>query len=77
VDPGRQGGLPVISGTRFRISQLFSELAEGDSVAEIADNLALDADKVKGILVAFSRVMDYPLSPAILSDLDRILKEHS
>jgi uncharacterized protein (DUF433 family) len=60
IDENRQGGTPVLRGTRFTISQLFSELAEGDSVEEIAENLDLDKDQLVGFLHAFSIAIDRP-----------------
>ncbi len=58
IDPKRQGGIPVLRGTRFRISQLLSELAEGDSVSEIADNLDLNEKDIKDFLNELSVMIE-------------------
>lgn len=42
IDPDRAGGKPVIKGTRYTVAQLLAEIAEGDSI----DDIALDMDLI-------------------------------
>ena len=60
IDPARRTGIPVIKGTRFRVSQLFAQLADGDSISDLEDNLELDRALLQNLLHALSVVIDQP-----------------
>lgn len=50
IDPDRRGGVPCLPGTRFTVAQVLAELADGDSVSELVDNLDLDEKSIKDFL---------------------------
>lgn len=58
IDPKTQGGIPVLSGTRFRVSQLLSELADGMSISEIAYDLDLRERDIKDFLNELSIMIE-------------------
>jgi uncharacterized protein (DUF433 family) len=53
-DRSRLGGIPVLVGTRFPVYQLIAELADSESVAEIADDFELDKDVLRKLLHAMA-----------------------
>lgn len=59
--PSKLGGIPVVKGTRFAVSQLFIELADSDEIDEIADNYEVDAHQLKKIMQALSVCLDEPM----------------
>lgn len=60
IDPQKRGGIPVIIGTRFTISQLLAEIAEGQAIDEIAEDFDLDKDTIHEILHMLSICLDRP-----------------
>ena len=58
ASPTKLGGIPVLRGTRFSVAQLFAEMADGDSVSEIADNFELDVNQIAKLLHALSMYLD-------------------
>lgn len=46
----RRGGLPCLRGTRFTISQVLAELADGCCIAELAEDFDLDVDMIEAAL---------------------------
>jgi uncharacterized protein (DUF433 family) len=50
TDPQKLGGVPIFKGTRFAVRQLFAELADGQSVQQIAKNYRLDLPMLRGFL---------------------------
>ena len=62
IDPTKRSGIPVLKGTRFTISQLFAELADGRSILEIAENFDLDLATMKQLLQGFATHLDRPMS---------------
>ena len=64
INPHKLGGIPVLRGTRFPVSQLLSHLADGDSVADVAENFDLDQEQLTTLLHVLSAYLDRPLSPA-------------
>jgi len=60
IDPQKAAGIPVIAGTRFKISQLLAELAEGHSIAYIARQFDLEKAKLSEVLDGISIYMDQP-----------------
>lgn len=60
ITPDKLGGTPVLSGTRFSVSQLFAELAESKAVYEIAQDFSLDPGQLQECLHAFAVLYDQP-----------------
>lgn len=58
IDPERRGGYPVLAGTRFKASQLLAQIAEGDSIDDLEENLGLDRDVMQQFLRALSICLD-------------------
>ena len=49
-DPNKCGGVPVLRNTRFAVAQLIAELADSDSVGEIADDFDLSESQIREFL---------------------------
>lgn len=62
ADPGRRGGVPVLKGTRFTVAQVLAQLADGDSIDDLAANLELDRATVSRLLVSLAALLDRPMS---------------
>ena len=62
VDPDRRGGVPVLTGTGFTVSQTLVELADSSGVTEVADEFELDADVIRKMLNGLSLLMEKPHS---------------
>lgn len=58
INPEKAGGSPVLSGTRFKISQVLAEIADGKSVKKLARDFNLDAGKISETLHAISIYLD-------------------
>src|SRR5208337_2628622 len=58
VDPERCAGVPVLAGTRFTVSQVFAELADGRSIYELADNFDIDAVVLESLLNGMSSIFN-------------------
>ncbi len=63
VNARKRGGVPVLKGTRFTLSQLLAEIAEGRSVAEIAEDFELDLAMIKQFLEGLALYLDLPAVP--------------
>jgi uncharacterized protein (DUF433 family) len=50
INKNKRSGRPVIKGTRFLVSNLLAELAEGRNLSEIAESFDLDLNKLKDTL---------------------------
>ena len=53
IDPGVMGGTPVLRGTRIPLSPIFSELANGLTLVDIANEFDMcdsDFDMLKNLL---------------------------
>lgn len=55
------GGVFVLKGTRFPLSQLFAELADGKSIQAIAKGFELDRDQMVALLHALAVCLDVPV----------------
>jgi len=62
INPDKLNGTPVLRDTRFKISQLFAQFAEGDNITDLAEDLDLDQENLKKLLHAFSVIIDRPTS---------------
>ena len=60
LNPGVMGGMPVVKDTRFPLARVFAELADGLSVAEIADDYSVDEEVLKQIMDAFAGYFGKP-----------------
>jgi uncharacterized protein (DUF433 family) len=60
-DPGILGGLPVVKGTRFPVSQVLAELADDYKLSEIADSFDLDVEILRELLSGLS--LQYEAKP--------------
>ncbi len=61
INPRRRGGVPVLKGTRFTVSQALAELADSSGVSEVAQNFDVDANTIKEMLDGLSLVLMQPL----------------
>jgi uncharacterized protein (DUF433 family) len=61
INPRRRGGVPVLKGTRFTVSQALAELADSSGVSEVAQNFDVDANTIKEMLEGLSLVLMQPL----------------
>ena len=50
IDPEIRNGVPVLKGTRFTISQLLAEIADGRNVEQLARAFALDIERIRDFL---------------------------
>ncbi|MGA2497035.1 MAG: DUF433 domain-containing protein [Tepidisphaeraceae bacterium] len=68
VDSEIRSGVPVLVGTRFPIARLFSEVAAGRSLPEIADDKELELQDIERVFEAFAmylgRSFTYEIVPA-------------
>lgn len=62
VNPNKVGGVPVLKGTRFPVAQLLSQVADGDSLCDIAENFDLDCDQIRAVFHALAAQLDRPLT---------------
>jgi uncharacterized protein (DUF433 family) len=50
IDPQVRGGEPCLKNTRFPIARIYAELADNESLSEIAEEYALNYDHLKELL---------------------------
>lgn len=62
VDDDVMGGQPCLRGTRVPISTILGEIADGQTVDEIAEDRDLDVEDLKGILHATAKVLEAVMS---------------
>jgi uncharacterized protein (DUF433 family) len=60
VHPKRLGGVPTLKGTRFPIAQVLSQLADGDSIDDLAENFDLDREQLSTLLHALAACLNRP-----------------
>jgi uncharacterized protein (DUF433 family) len=58
VDGDKAGGTPVLKGTKFKISRILGEIADGRSVSKLAKDFRLDIDKVVAVLHGMAIYLD-------------------
>ncbi len=56
--PGLRGGIPCLKGTRVTVAQILAQLADGESIDEIADDMSLDRESLAKFLNALSIILD-------------------
>ena len=57
IDPGIQGGRPVIKGTRVPLYVLIGGLAGGDSIEEICESYRVTPDDVRAALAYAAEII--------------------
>jgi uncharacterized protein (DUF433 family) len=62
ISADRGGGLPVLAGTRFTISRIIAELADGMSVSKLSREFNLDKKKISELLHGIAIIFDRPFS---------------
>lgn len=50
VDPNRVHGIPIIKGTRFTVAQFLAELADGNSISNLAETFDFDEEILANVL---------------------------
>ncbi len=60
INLGVRGGIPVVKGTGFTVSQLLAEIADSEGLPEIAEDFDLDVETVTDILSGLSLVFGRP-----------------
>ena len=60
IDHDIRSGIPVLRGTRVPLSRIIAEVAEGESITEIAEDLELDVEVIRRFFEGFSVFMDRP-----------------
>ena len=61
VNTKRRGGVPVLKGTRFTLSQALAELADSSGAEEVARNFDIDVNIIKEMLEGLSLVLLRPM----------------
>jgi uncharacterized protein (DUF433 family) len=62
VDPHRHSGFPCLPGTRFPLSRVVAEIADGPSVGELAGQFDLDSAVIQAALRELARWLDRPFA---------------
>jgi uncharacterized protein (DUF433 family) len=60
INAKKLGGIPVLKGTRFSVAQVLSQIADGDTTDEVAENFELDHDQLTTLLHALAACLDRP-----------------
>jgi len=61
VNSRKMHGVPLLKGTRFPVAQVLSQIADGDSIDDLAENFDLDREQLASLLHAFSAYLDKPI----------------
>jgi uncharacterized protein (DUF433 family) len=60
IDVKRRGGLPVLRGTGFTVSQVLAELSDTTAIDELADNFDLDETQLRDLLQGLALILQRP-----------------
>lgn len=60
VNPQVRGGVPVLRGTRFTVSEAMAELADSRGVSEVAENFDLNEELIRELLSGLSLLLNQP-----------------
>lgn len=60
INKSKRGGIPVLRGTRFTASQALAEIAESDSISEVASDFDLDEAILRQLLNGLALTLDRP-----------------
>lgn len=69
-NPGTRSGVPVLKGTWFPASRTLAQIADGDSVDELAENFDLDKGVIVSFLHGLAKLLDAPITDAKLPSED-------
>jgi uncharacterized protein (DUF433 family) len=58
VDPQRRHGIPVLRGTRFKVAQVFAQIAADDSTSGLVANFELPRDELERLFNGMARIFD-------------------
>lgn len=58
--PDIRGGKPCLKNSRFSIAQIFSELADGGTLADLAESYELDLERLQTLFRALATMFDQP-----------------
>lgn len=58
VDPGIQGGKPVIRGTRVPVARIVGALSAGADYAELREDYGLEDDDIRAALAYAAKTLD-------------------
>lgn len=64
ADSTKLGGVAVLRGTRFSITQLLAEIADSDLMVDIADDFDLMENDLRGFLHALAVYLNRPMHNA-------------
>lgn len=62
IDPNIRGGVPVLKGTRFTVSEALAEIADSEAVEDISRNFDLELSSLKELLNGLSLLLNQPYS---------------
>jgi uncharacterized protein (DUF433 family) len=62
IDTEVRGGVPVLAGTRIPVSRLFAEVADGQSIEEIADDKEIEIEAIRQVFKGFAAYMARPFA---------------
>ena len=55
-----RSGVPCLSGTRLTVAQIIAQLAEGESIDELAEDMEIDREMVVKFLNGLSMILNRP-----------------
>lgn len=58
IDPQKCGGVPVLKGTRVKVSLIIAELADGGNINELAEDMNLNKEDLKKLLECIATEFD-------------------
>ncbi len=61
IDPDIRGGVPVLSGTRISIAQIFIEISEGESIVEMSNEYGIGISVLKALFEGMATHFDQPM----------------
>lgn len=61
INARRLGGVPTLKGSRFSVGQVLSQIADGDSIDDLAENFDLDREQLATLLHAIAAYLSRPV----------------
>ena len=61
VDKARMGGIPCLKNTRVSAAQILAQIAEGDSVDDLVDDMEIDREILLAFLNGLSIALNRPV----------------
>jgi uncharacterized protein (DUF433 family) len=62
IDPDVRGGVPVLRGTRFTVSEALAEIADSDAIEDVSRNFDLELSSLRELLSGLSLLLNHPYS---------------